>query len=177
MVKSARLIAISGRKQNDFCFEGFYQSKKRSFAFTIHMLQIHAYAMHMHSCQQAMQGNLILIVLWHSRLQIGIELRIVQSHVDVVLVLSSERHAELCCCALHIGNGLHGICIKIKKEQSQQYHSNTSSHLFRYIEYFSSTIFECYRFHRLSCCGKLSIGRLSALRDLICFLKEKIFSF
>ena len=95
----------------------------------------------------------------------------------VVLVLSSERHAELCCCALHIGNGLHGICIKIKKEQSQQYHSNTSSHLFRYTEYFSSTIFECYRFHRLSCCGKLSIGRLSALRDLICFLKEKIFSF
>ena len=38
----------------------------------------------------------------------------------------SSRHAELYCCALHIGNGLHGICIKIKKEQSQQYHSNTS---------------------------------------------------
>ena len=36
MVKSARLIAISGRKQNDFYFEGIYQSKKRSFAFAIH---------------------------------------------------------------------------------------------------------------------------------------------
>ena len=89
---------------------------------------------------------------------------------------SSPCHAELHCCALHIGNGLHGICIKIKKEQSQQYHYNTSS-LFTQIHsiriHLVSTIFECYWFWRFSFCGKLSIGRLSVLRDLICFLTEK----